>query len=118
MLVATTCMDNALWSDGSVIHDCTDMAVRMGVKEITYVGLDLCHAYDKSHVDGVSGSTYNVKSMTFANVIDGHGNVAHATSALRQIRSSLEGYIARTNGVAFYKRGRAGVPIKGVTWID
>ncbi len=40
------------------------------------------------------------------------------TSKLIHYRRMLERYIEAFPGIRFYKRGRAGVPLEGATWLD
>jgi hypothetical protein len=107
-----------LFSGGSVLHSCVDLAVKMGCRKICMVGADLCYPGGASHVAGAA-SPYSVKEPWRAWARNGNGERVTTDEALTQYRSRLEDYIAENGGKnRFSKVGRDGLPVEGAEWLD
>jgi hypothetical protein len=50
--------------------------------------------------------------------VDGHSERVVTRPDMTQWHRGMEDLIAARPSVRFYKRGRAGVPLKGCTWTD
>lgn len=104
-----------LWTGGSVLHVCCDLAVKMGSGAITLVGADLCYPNGASHVEGAP-NPYDTGGAWRPRTINGLGETVPTDVNLSQYRRALEDYVARHPEIKWTKRGRAGVPLKGVEW--
>ncbi len=109
-----------LFSGGSVIHACTDLAVKMGCKTVYVAGADFSYPGGESHVAGaanpyeVGGENSGWRMAT----TNGHGVEVLTDDALVQYRLRLAEYVAKHPEVKFYKLGREGLPVDGMEWVD
>lgn len=106
-----------LYTSGTVMHTVADLAVKMGAVEIVMLGCDFCYPANKSHVDGASHFKQIEARPSLIETLDGYGNKVHTDLNLAQYHRHLEDYIARADGVRWWKRGRAGVPVRGAKWM-
>jgi hypothetical protein len=113
---ALTGPDCDLWADGTVTHMATDLAVKLGATEVTLLGADFCYAHGRTHHSAVFHSEPVKDSPAMRHTVDGEGRDVLTISSLTHMRRRLERYIEAHPGVAFVKRGRAGVPLKGASW--
>lgn len=109
-----------MWSQGTVTHAMIDLAVSMGAKTITMLGVDFCHPKMKSHaVD--APDHYDVKGdipAAMMPTVDGNGEETHTIPCHAMYHRNLEQYIKGKPEVQWFKRGREGVTVRGATWLD
>ncbi len=106
-----------LWADGTVTHPAVDLARRLGAISVVLLGADFCNAHGRSHHQGLA-ECHDVAPEGLPVTADGNGVQVTTTSKLIHYRRMLERYIEAFPGIRFYKRGRAGVPLEGATWLD
>ena len=105
-----------LYSNGSVIHPATDLAVRLGVKTITFFGADFCFPNNKTHAgwnDGVLGESFSTAKHW---VLNGEGQRVRTLLNFRSYLCGLERYIAKHPEVHFYNTSRLGAAIDGTDY--
>lgn len=106
-----------LYASGTVVHVATDLATKMGASQITLVGCDFCYPGAVSHVAGAPDFNEIRERSTLLETRDGHGNMVHTDFNLTQFHRHLEDYIAQNKqGIKWFKRGKTGVPVRGVEW--
>ncbi len=113
------CHISKLFLDGTVLHTCADLATRMGATEVTLLGFDACRPNGKEYADGagVEGEGYpDTPFRMWAK--DGYGGLVQSRPGMTHWQRGMEDLIAARPLVKFYKRGRAGVTLKGATWTD
>jgi hypothetical protein len=113
---ALTGPDCDLWADGTVTHAATDLAVKLGATEVTLLGADFCYAHGRTHHTAVFHSAEVEDGPAMRHTTDGEGRDVLTISSLVHMRRRLERYIEAHPGVAFVKRGRAGVSLEGARW--
>jgi hypothetical protein len=113
------CHIGGLYLGGTVLHTATDLATRMGAAEVTLLGFDCCTPAGRHYAAGAgaSSSGYGDTVMRMWTV-DGHSERVVTRPDMTQWHRGMEDLIAARPSVRFYKRGRAGVPLKGCTWTD
>ncbi len=109
-----------LFSLGTVLHACMDLAVARGAKRVTVIGADLSYPGGRSHADGTAHA-HEVKvgqdsSQRLA--INGQGQEVLTDLVFTRFRIGAEQLIARHPEVEWYKAGREGVPFQGAHWAD
>ncbi len=113
------CHISELWLMGTVLHTAADLATRMGATEVTLLGFDACMPGGKQYADGagVPGEGYEDTPFRMW-TIDGHGGQVQMQPRMANWSRGMQDLIAARPLVKFWKRGRAGVNIKGATWLD
>ena len=113
------CHVSGLFLGGTVLHTCVDLATRMGAAEVTLLGFDCCRPGGQSYAAGVvaTGDVYTDTPLRMW-TIDGNGRPVMTLPSMTQWHRHMEDLIAARPVVKFYKRGRAGVPLKGATWSE
>lgn len=108
-----------VWSDGTVTHAAVDLAVQLGAAEVILLGADFCYAHQRTHVRLGPDSQPVTESQpgTFPTE-DGHGRPVLTNLSLTHMRRMLERYVSVKPGVRWRKRGRAGVKLEGVPWME
>lgn len=107
-----------LFSGGSVVHAATDLAVKMGSRDVTFCGLDFCYPGDRSHVEGapqpypVAGASQAWRETTR----NGLGERVTTSLEMLQYKVMLADYVKTRPEVQFWKMGRQGVTVDGVEW--
>lgn len=110
--------DGDLFSGGSVVHAATDLAVKMGARDVTFCGLDFCYPGERSHVDGapqpyqVAGDSQAWRETTK----NGLGEKVTTSAEMLQYKIMLADYVKLHPEVKFYKMGKQGVTVPGVEW--
>lgn len=111
-----------LFCSGTVTHAAVDLAVRMGVREVTILGADFGFPRQHSHVEGaltrreLPEGRGDEPPKTW--VLDGHGQRMPSETNMVGYLRDLETYVASHPGVRFIKAGRDGAAIDGVGWLD
>lgn len=103
-----------LFTNGSVIHPATDLAVKLNCQHITFFGADFGYPNQKSHAywqDGALGGLKAAQSRHW--VLDGHGEKLATALSFRSYLRSLELYIANHPEVYFYRASQQGAYIQG-----
>lgn len=108
--------DSDLLSGGSVLHTAIDLAVRMGAKEVVLLGADLCYR-DQSHVAGAA-SPHTTNDAWRIKSTNARGEEVKTDDCLMQYHWSLERYIYDHPEVKWFRGGRDGMAVEGITWID
>lgn len=101
-----------LFGGGSVIHPATDLAVKMGVESITFIGADFCFPYQKTHSfwkDGELGVRADGKHW----VLNGHGERVPTNTNFAYYLVALEYLIAISSSTAFFTASLDGAKISG-----
>ena len=108
-----------LFSSGTVVHTAVDLCVRMGAQQITMLGTDFSYPAGKTHVPGAAyAGTLPEEQQHHFTVCNGYGcSVSTDINFLGYIRD-LELYISKHPEVRFFKRGKAGVMMQGVGWVE
>ena len=118
---------DCLWMGGSVVHTALDLCVQMGASAVYLVGADLCYPNNRTHIDGASHARDMDNGNWHKRTLDGYGKSVFTDDNLIQYAIFLETYIAQVNDFCvknnrkpplFFKLGKGGVPIKGMTWHD
>ncbi len=112
-------VSNTLWHVGTVTHGAVDLAVKMGAKSVTMLGVDFCHPKLKSHA-GDAPDKYQVQEAPAAMMptVNGFGEDTHTIPCLAMYHRNLEDYVSQHPEVGWYKRGREGVTVRGASWQD
>ncbi len=110
---------NELWLAGTVLHTAADLATRMGAAEVTLVGFDACMPGGLQYAAGagVPGEGYPDTPFRMWG-INGHGGQVPMQPRMTNWSRGMEDLIRMRPLVKFYKRGRAGIDIKGAAWLD
>lgn len=114
-----------LYCAGTVTHSAIDLAVKMGMTEVTLLGVDFCFPRQHSHAEGAAmrhalprpqpASSTDRRSTW---ILNGHGErVPTETNMVGYLRD-LEAYIAAHPDTRFRKAGRDGAALLGASWID
>lgn len=107
-----------LYTSGTVMHTAADLAVRLGASDIVIVGCDFCYPDNRSHIPNVMDYEDIKQRPTLLDTTDGHGNNVYTDFNLAQFHRHLEDYITHSGtGAKWYKRGKAGVPVRGAEWM-
>ncbi len=106
-----------LWHQGTVTHAAVDLAVKMGAKSITLLGADFCHPSMKSHAgDAPDHYTVHETPAAMMPTVNGLGEDTHTIPCLAMYHRTLEEYVGKHPEVAWFKRGKQGVTVKGAEW--
>ncbi|ABO23205.1 motility associated factor glycosyltransferase family protein [Shewanella loihica] len=106
-----------LFTNGSVIHPAIDLAVTLGIKEITLFGCDFCYPNNKTHAhweDGMLGPSTQLQKKHW--VLNGHGKRVATDLNFRAYLRSLEHYIRIHPKVKFYQSSLEGARIIGAQY--
>ncbi|MCH7376231.1 DUF115 domain-containing protein [Aeromonas sp. MR19] len=106
----------ALFTGGSVIHPATDLAVRMGARNITLFGADFSFPEGRTHTgwhDGELGSDARYGRRTVPN---GHGQPVKTLLSFCIYLNGIEVYIQRHPEVNFMNSSRDGARILGTRY--
>ncbi|MCG9737604.1 DUF115 domain-containing protein [Shewanella insulae] len=106
-----------LFTSGSVIHPSIDLAVNLGIKEITLFGCDFCYPNNKTHAhweDGILGPSTQMEKKHW--VLNGHGERVATDLNFRAYLRSLEHYIRLHPQVKFYQSSLEGARIGGTQY--
>ncbi len=109
---------NDLFSGGSVVHSCTDLAVRLGCPEVYLIGADFCYPGDSTHVEGSEQAKPVQNATWMPSTVNGLGQRVPTREGLLAFRVALEEYVALHPETKFYKLGRSGVPVAGMEWCN
>ncbi len=105
-----------VFSSGSVIHPAVDIAVKMGVKTITFFGADFSFPGNKTHTgwnDGVLGLPASAAKHW---VLNGRGERVKTLLNFRSYLCSLERFISFHPEVMFYNTSYEGAHIEGTSY--
>lgn len=97
---------------GSVTTTATDIAIKLGAKSITFVGLDLAYTNGNSHATGANEKKMSYDDSELRQVVGINGNKICTVKTLDCYRKWIERRIAKENGLKFYNTG-SGARIRG-----
>ncbi|WP_166364070.1 motility associated factor glycosyltransferase family protein [Pseudomonas akapageensis] len=106
----------SLFVGGSVIHPAVDLAVKMGMRQITLFGADFAFPMNKTHTGWSDGDLGPKLEKARHWVLDGHGQRVVTQLNFRGYLCELERYIAAHPQVRFLNTSRAGALIAGTTF--
>jgi hypothetical protein len=101
-----------LFGGGSVIHPATDLAVKMGVGSITFIGTDFAFPYGKTHSfweNGDLGTHLTGRHW----VLNGRGEKITTNTNFAYYLISLEYLIGISSSAAFFNASLDGAAIAG-----
>ena len=105
-----------LYSNGSVIHPATDLAIQMGAKEILFFGADFSFPFGRTHAsweDGTLGPSYLQSNHI---VLNGHQKSVRTLFCFVIYLNYLEHLISENPKVSFINTSRNGALIKGTNF--
>ncbi|WP_227006711.1 motility associated factor glycosyltransferase family protein [Shewanella donghaensis] len=108
-----------LYTNGSVIHPTVDLAVQLGLQEISLYGCDFSYPHNKTHAywqDGVLGPSINLKKNHW--VLNGHNQRVPTDLNFRAYLRYLEIYILAKPEIKFYQSSKLGAKIAGTHYRD
>ncbi len=108
-----------LYTNGSVIHPTVDLAVQLGLQEISLYGCDFSYPHNKTHAywqDGVLGPSINLKKNHW--VLNGHNQRVPTDLNFRAYLRYLEIYILAKPEIKFYQLSKLGAKIAGTHYRD
>lgn len=105
-----------LFTGGSVIHPATDLAVKMGARQITLFGADFAYPRDKSHTGWEEGQLGGKSHYGRRTVPNGHGAPVKTLLSFCIYLNYMELYIKMQPGVRFMNSSREGARILGTTY--
>lgn len=103
-----------LHTDGSVLHPAVDLAVRMGVDQITLLGADFSFVGGHEHAWQVLSASQAREPRHW--VLNGHGERVMTLLNLRSYLCGLERYIAAHPEVRFLNASKEGAWIAGADY--
>ena len=102
-----------LFASGSVLHTATDLAVKMGAKQIIFVGADLAFSNGQIYAKGTGWGDDEI-GATQHWVLDGYGNRIPTRASFRGYLRDLEDYIEQAPAeVEFINSSKEGANIAG-----
>ncbi len=109
-----------LFSAGSVLHPCVDLAVEGGASEIVLLGADFGFCKQTSHAGGNLDQDYHVDIEATGHwVLNGLGDKIQTWPNFRGYLRDLESYIGLRPQVSFINTSREGAMIQGTSqWED
>lgn len=105
-----------LFSEGSVIHPATDLAVQMGAKNIIFFGADFGFSEERTHAGWNDGVLANSVTVAKHWVLNGFGERIKTQSNFKAYLCRLERYIASHPEVTFYNTSYEGARIDGTLY--
>ncbi|MCL1036467.1 DUF115 domain-containing protein [Shewanella submarina] len=104
-----------LFLNGSVVQPAIHLAILLGAKEITFVGVDFGYPGKKAYAFWQPGNTLVGMNSTDSPhwVLDGHGERLPTALNLRAYMRSLEHFIRKHPDIRFYRDSKSGAAIKG-----
>lgn len=103
---------------GSVAHPLVDFAVLLGCQDLYLLGADFCFPGSKSHVDGATYKTEIAMAPGRPWVFNGNGEKSPSDFNLVTYLRRLEHYILQHKELRWWKLGKEGATMEGVSWID
>lgn len=109
-----------LYASGTVTHAATDLAVKMGAREVVLLGADFSFPGERSHVaNAVFCEAVDRSAPTYQEwLVDGYGERVRTSKNLRGYLLDLERYIAQHPQVRFLNGSRNGALIHGTHWLE
>ncbi len=101
----------------SVIHTATDLAVKMGAKDIYFLGADFGFPKGKSYAQSLEKFSKPQDHLTEW-LLDGHGNKIYTQPNMLGYLLDLEIYIQSQPQIRFYNTSRDGATIAGTSYIN
>lgn len=107
-----------LFTNGSVIHPATNLAIHLKMTEITFFGCDFSYPNNKTHAywdnEALGSSSTHAKQW----LINGHGEKVLTDLNFKTYLRSLEFYIRGNPQISFYQASLAGARIEGCQYKD
>ena len=104
-----------LFASGSVLHTATDLAVKMGAKQIIFVGADLAFPNGKLYAKNSGWGDEEIGAAQHW-VLDGHGNRIPTRASFRGYLRDLEDYIEQASAeIEFLNSSKDGAEIVGAS---
>ena len=100
----------------SVIHTATDLALKMGIREIYFMGADFAFPHGKSYAKSLEEFSKPQDHLTEW-LLDGYGNKILTQPNMVGYLLDLEELIERNPDTKFFNTSRAGAIINGTTYI-
>lgn len=107
-----------LYSSGTVFHPAVDLAVRMGAKEVVFLGADFAYPNGMSHVSGSSHAKQREISAGDPWLKNGFDEKITTTANLKGFLRDLESYIALWPQIRFVNSSKRGALIGGTTYLE
>ncbi|MBW2011805.1 MAG: motility associated factor glycosyltransferase family protein [Deltaproteobacteria bacterium] len=107
-----------LYSSGSVLHPCVDLAVKMGASKMVLLGADFSFPGRQSHVAGCPVHSEKNGGPMQHWVLNGIGMRVATSANMRGYLRDLEKYIDKHPRVRFINGSKDGAHIQGTTCLE
>ena len=104
---------SCLFCGGSVIHTATDLALKMGFKEISFWGVDFGYPSGKTHSFWPSGELGGHPNRSGHWVMDVNGDKLASSPNFANYLSEMEDHLARHPNTQFFNASQSGAEILG-----
>ncbi len=111
--IAKTYPRAKLFSGGSVIHSAVDLAVKIGAREVLFLGADFAFTHNRSHAHDIEYAAVLNTQNTAHWVFNSRGEKVPTLANLKGYLRDLEHYIATQPQVTFYTGSELGAKIEG-----
>ena len=106
-----------LFLQGSTIHPCVDLAVKLRSIEVVLFGADFCLINQQTHSSPEVNKEQINASIYDKDLLNGNGEIVKTKPSLISFLRELELYISKRNDITFINSSKDGALIKGTKYL-